>query len=316
MNPTTMSAKVAEYLTFRRDLGYQLRIEGLLLRQFARHADDTGHRGPLTTELALQWARLPSGADRLYQARRLEIVRCFARYLAATEPGTEIPGRGLLGPAHRRTSPRIFTKDEVAGLMIAAGRLGSPKGLRPHTYRTLIGLLAACGLRISEALHLENRDTDLVRGMLTIRETKFRKTRLVPLHPTAIEPLRAYVVERNRIVTNSQCERFFVNDRGLGLPYSTVRTVFRKLCNALTMKATGRRPRLHDLRHTFACRRVEQWYDTGVDVAHAIAALSVYLGHAKVTDTYWYLTATPDLMARAATRFEAFVQPTEKEVRP
>jgi len=316
MNPTTMSAKVTEYLTFRRELGYQLLTEDRLLQQFARHADDTGHRGPLTTELALRWARLPSGADRLYKARRLEIVRCFARHLAATEPGTEIPGRGLLGPAHRRTSPHIFSKEEVTGLLAAAGRLSPPKALRGHTYRTLIGLLAACGLRISEALHLENRDADLVRGLLTIRETKFRKTRLIPLHSTVAESLQVYVVARDWIVPTPQCNRFFVNDGGFELPYWTVRTVFRKLCDALPISATARRPRLHDLRHTFACRRVEQWHDAGIDVAQAIAALSVYLGHAKVTDTYWYLTATPDLMARAATRFEVFVQPTEKEVQP
>lgn len=315
--PATMVAKVGAYLSFRRGLGYQLRIEGRLLRQFARYADTAGHRGPLTTDLALRWARATASTDRLYPARRLEVVRCFARHLAATEPGTEIPPRGLLGPAHRRPRPHVYSATEVAALMAAAGRLGPPGGLRPDTYRTLIGLLAAAGLRISEALHLDRRDVDLDRGILTVRETKFRKTRLVPLHPTTADALRAYAGLRDRTVPAHRCDRFFASDRGRGLQYSTVRTVFRKLCDGLRLTSPTRpRPRLHDLRHTFTCRRVESWYDAGVDLAHAVAALSVYLGHAKVTDTYWYLTATPDLLARAAARFEGFARPDGGEVTP
>jgi site-specific recombinase XerD len=159
---------------------------------------------------------------------------------------------------------------------------------------------------------LEKGDADLVRGLLTIRETKFRKTRIVPLHATAVEALRAYVAARDRIVTTCSCERFFVHDPGYCLAYSTVRTVFRKLCNTLSIKGPVRRPRLHDLRHTFACRRVEQWHDTGVDVTHAIAALSVYLGHAKVTDTYWYLTATPRSDGTSSNAFRG-VRSTSRE---
>ena len=148
----TMFTKVACYLAFRRGLGYQLRIEGRLLEQFARYADASGHRGPLTTELALRWASLPREADRLYAARRLEIVRCFARHLAAVEPGTQVPPRHLLGPAHRRTSPFIYSDSEVVALMAAAGRLGPVGKLRPRTYATLIGLLACAGFRIAEVL--------------------------------------------------------------------------------------------------------------------------------------------------------------------
>jgi len=313
---TTMSTKVEQYLEFRRGLGYRLWIEGQLLKQFAAFADATGHRGPLSTELALQWARLPEEGDQLYWARRLEVVRCFARHLAATEPGTELPARGLLGPAHRRTAPHIYTDAELVRLMAAAGRLAPSAGLRPQTYVTLIGLLACTGLRISEALHLTQADADLEHGILKICQTKFRKTRLVPLHLTTAASLRSYVTARDRRVTKTPCDRFFVSEQGQALPYSTVRTTFRKLCNSEHITSTnGRRPRLHDLRHTFACRRVEKWYRAGVDTAHAISALSVYLGHAKVSDTYWYLTATPALMAHAAERFEAIVRPNAGEVR-
>jgi len=303
-----MSVKVDQYLKFRRGLGYRLRIEGRLLQQFGRFADSVGHKGPLTIELALRWAQLPEGCDRLYCARRLEIVRCFARHLAVTELKTEVPARNMLGPAHRRTTPFIYADAEVSAMMAAARRLSPSKGVRPRTYMTLLGLLACTGLRISEALRLERSDVDLGQGVLTIRETKFRKTRLVPIHSTAIPALQEYACHRDQLVAAPQCNRFFVSQQGLALPYSTVRNVFRKLCASLQFpkRAARRSPRLHDLRHTFACRRIERWYDDRIDLDNAISALSVYLGHAKVSDTYWYLTATPGLMSSAAQRFESF----------
>jgi integrase len=314
--PDSMTTKAKQYLAFRRGLGYKLRIEGRLLEQFARYADRAGHRGPLTVELALKWARLPRGADQLYMARRLEIVRCFARHLAAVEPTTQIPARQLLGPAHRRTTPYIYSGAEVAALMAAAQQLAPAGGLRPFTYVTLIGLLACAGLRISEALRLRCADVNCDRGVVTVWETKFGKSRIVPLHPTAIRALAAYVGDRDRLTAKAQSDYFFVSDWGEGLPYSTVRTVFRKLCEGLEINGLNRLPRLHDLRHTFACRRVERWYDAGVELPHAISALSVYLGHAKVSDTYWYLTATPGLLARAAARFESFTATAGEEVLP
>lgn len=304
---TSMPEKVERYLQLRRALGYQLRVEGRLLQQFAVFADAADHRGSLTTDLALQWARLPASGDRLYWARRLEVVRCFARHLAITEPDTQVPPRGLLGPAHRRTTPHVYTKAEVAALMAAARRLTPSRGLRPRTYAALIATLACTGLRISEALRLTRADADLQRGILKIRETKFRKTRLVPLHPTAVVALREYAAARDRVIQDGQSDRFFASGEGRPLPYSTVRNVFRTLCRSAEITGTGRRrPRLHDLRHTFACRCIERWYDAGSDLDHTVPALSVYLGHAKVSDTYWYLTATPGLLARAAARFEEF----------
>jgi integrase len=229
--------------------------------------------------------------------------------LAVTEASTQVPGRRLLGPAHRRTTPHIYTDMELDALMAAARRLSPADGLRPHTYATLLGLLACAGLRISEVLHLAQDDVDFGQGLLKVRETKFRKTRLVPLHPTAVTALQAYADTRSRLLEDPRSDRFFLSDQGEGLPYSTVRGVFRRLCVPLGITgAPRRRPRLHDIRHTFACRRVEQWYAAGTDLDHAISALSVYLGHAKVTDTYWYLTATPDLMIVAAKRFESFAR--------
>jgi integrase len=166
-------------------------------------------------------------------------------------------------------------------------------------------------------LRLTQADVDLGCAMLTIRLTKFRKSRFVPIHPTTVAALRAYAKARDRLVSKSSCNRFFVSGDGRPLAYFTVRTVFRNLCDACRITGVGpRRPRLHDLRHTFACRRVELWYEARVDLEHAVSSLSVYLGHAKVSDTYWYLTATPALLARAAERFEHLVRPSAEEVQP
>jgi integrase len=191
MSTTTMTARVEEYLAYRRARGYQIRAEAQRLQSFARYADDSGHQGPLTTELALQWARLPGRSTRLDQARRLEVVRTLARYLAPREPGPEIPPRGLLGPAHARGPAFLYAESDIAALITAARSLAPIGGLRPLTYATLIGLLACTGLRITEALTLRADDVDLQAGVLTIRRTKFRKSRLVPLHASAVGPRTA-----------------------------------------------------------------------------------------------------------------------------
>jgi integrase len=309
MSTTTMTARIEEYLVYRRALGYQIRAEAQMLQSFARYADSSGHRGPLTTELALQWARLPEGSARLYQARRLEVVRTLARYLAPREPGTEIPPRGLLGPAHTRGPAFLYAEADIAALITAARSLAPIGGLRPLTYATLIGLLACTGLRITEALGLRADDVDLQAGVLTIRRTKFRKSRLVPLHASAVGPLRDYAADRDRRCGRNPDMTFFVSATGCRLPYSTVRQTFHVLLRHAMpgVVPVGRvRPRLHDLRHTFVCRRLLAWYRDGVDIDRVIDQLSAYLGHVKVSDTYWYLTGVPELLAIAGQRFEQF----------
>jgi integrase len=307
MTNPTMAKRVEEYLAYRHALGYQIRIEGQLLRSFARFADTVGHQGPLTTELALRWSRLPEEAARLYQARRLEVVRTLARYLAAREAGTEIPPRGMLGPAHAHRPAFIFSEADIAALMTAARGLLPAAGLRPHTYATLIGLLACTGLRIGEALRLRADDFDGSAGVLTVRQTKFHKSRLVVLHPSSVASLRDYADERDRRHPRHRDRFFFVSDVGRPFPYTTVRHTFHILLRQAMpgVRPIGRvRPRMHDLRHTFACRRLLRWYHDGTNIHQAIDRLSTYLGHAKVTDTYWYLTGVPELFALAAERFE------------
>jgi integrase len=303
-----MAARVKAYLHARRQFGFRLRIEGGELLRFARYADEAGHRGALTTELALRWAQAATSASPLYRARRLEIVRGFAKYESAFDAKTEVPAAGLLGSAHRRTPPYIFSPREIERLLTAAKQLPSRHGLRAKTYAALIGLLACTGLRISEALRLGRADADLDAGVLSIRETKFGKARLVPLHPSARRALQEYVMHRDVIVPPIAKATLFVSESGAALPSRTVHGVVRGLLDGVVKSETsiGRRPRLHDLRHTFACRCLLRWHRGGADVDQRIAALSTYLGHAKVSDTYWYLTGVPELMAIAGTRFERF----------
>jgi integrase len=309
---TTVAGRVEEYLADRRGLGYQLRKEGQRLRAFARFADQAGHKGPLTVAIALRWARLPEQVARHYQARRLGEVRTLARYLAAREPGTEVPPRDLLGPSYARRPAFIYSAANIAALIEAAGALGPVDSLRPATYATLIGLLACTGLRIGEALALRIDDIDWSTAVLRVRRSKFHKSRLVPLHPSAIEPLRAYAVARDRGHPPLPQSTFFVNACGGPLRYEPARETFAGLVRQAlpgVVSAAGARPRWHDLRHTFAVGRLLGWYRDGADVHRTIDLLAVYLGHAKVTCTYWYLTGVPELMAVAAQRFERFAAP-------
>ena len=297
----TMLARVQAYLRHRRALGYTLRIEGQLLMKFARFADRRGHCGPPTKGLILSWASRPPRTTRLYKARRLEIVRTFAKHLAAIEPSTEVPPRHVLGPAHRRTPPHIYTEEQIQTLMTRARRLSG--GLRPETFETLVGLIACTGLRISEALGLRVADIDFDKGVLTIRESKFRLTRLVPAHRSTVAALRRYNTRRLRLFPHAPY--FLVSHRGMPLPRSTVYHTFRQLAASIVPTSNRSTARIHDLRHTFACRVIERWERTKRRAAGRIAVLSRYLGHARVTDTYWYLSATPDLLAAAARNFKS-----------
>jgi integrase len=303
-----MTSRVREYLRYRRSLGAQLRSAGTRLLEFARFADRLGHCGPLTTDLMLQWATRSAQHSRRYQVERLSTVRGFARYLAARDGKSEVPDLRLLGTRHRWRQPHIYTEKQLRELIAAAASLTPTYPLRPHTYATLFGLLASTGLRISEALGLQQGDVDLEAGLLHIRETKFRKSRLVPMHPTVTQVLRRYAACRDRDPASRGSLAFFLGGQGRPLSYSMVHGIFRDLSTQLRWRGNGARPRprIHDLRHSFACRRLLQWYRQGVDVDHAIASLSTYLGHAKVTYTYWYLTGTPELLAIAGKRFERF----------
>ena len=298
----TLSERAQAYLDYRRSLGYRMDSDGKLVLKFARWVDELGHRGPITTELALRWATLPTQAAKTYQAHRLTAVRCFARYCALFDPATEVPSTRLLGEAYRRCTPFVYSPQQQQTLLTAARQLSPADGLRPHTYVALFGLLWCTGLRISEALNLRRADIDWQAGILTVKQTKFHKSRLVPLHPSAVKALRQYTKRRDRLKPCPQTDHFFLSEDGGVLVYAAVRGTFRKLRKVVPVPTGQRRPRMHDCRHTFACQRLLAWYRAGVDVNHAITALATYLGHTQVTDTYWYFTATPELLAVAADR--------------
>lgn len=304
-----MQAAVRRYLEERRQLGFELKNAGTELMRFARFADARGHRGPLTLELQLDWAREHVvRTSHVTAARRLEIIRPFAAHYRQFEPRTEVPPPFILGRGHRRMAPHIYTDQEIGELLDLCGRMTPQGGLQPLTYRTLFGLIAATGLRIAEALKLLVADLDLAAGTLTVRRTKFHKSRCLPLHGSVVQALADYLGARQRFVVCASETPLFVSATGRALSASTVHKVFAGLRDQLGWRARGEhpRPRIHDLRHTMVTRRVQLWHDTGVSIDHAMFWLCTYLGHAKISDTYWYLTGVPELMDIAGAKFELF----------
>jgi integrase len=302
---------VDEYLAARHGLGFDGDGPRWVLTSFARYADRIGHRGPITADLAIEWALATRSRDPVCATRRLAVVRPFVRYCQVLDPATEIPPS--LGRLPRRTPPHIYTEPEIAALLKQAALLLPLRGLRPQTYVTLFSLLASTGLRVSEACRLKPHDVDLVEGVLTVRASKFRKSRFVPLHPTATLALTQYAAHRDRRRTTPPSSGFFQTDHVAVLTRAAVEKTFSRIRQRLAWSTEGRtrRPRIHDLRHSFAVRRLLSWSTEGIDVNRQILALATYLGHAKVSDTYWYLSAVPELMAVTAQRFETFVREQE-----
>jgi integrase len=316
MTDSSLLACVEEYLSFRRGLGFDLGSAACHLRSIARYAEQVGHRGPITVDLATRWALRSRSPDPAQAARRLATIRVFARHRALIDPATEIPPLDLLGRAPRRRQPHIYSDAEIRSLLQQASRMQPRGGLCPKTYVAFFALLFSTGLRLSQACRLTCGDVDLHRGLLTVRETKFRKSRCVPLHPSTTRALTPYVADRNAVVQSDPSSFFFCTQRVPRLTPDTVQKAFGCMRRRLrwTTQGRARRPRIHDTRHTFAVRRLLRWYEEGVDVGQKILALSTYLGHAKVTDTYWYLTGVPELLAIASQRFERLAVQTQERV--
>jgi len=306
-----MEERVNSYLQARRSVGYLLRIEGEQLLRFADFADQHGHSGHITLDLAVAWATDSQKSHQIGRARRLEVVRSLAKYCIIFESKTEIPPSHYLGPAHRRVTPHIYSDEEISKLLDEACGLQPIRGLRPMTVHYLLGLLAATGLRISEALQLCRNDVDLDQEVLLIRKTKFRKSRYVPLHSMVCKSLSDYINLRDQCLPIVQSGAFFLLDNGHPLGYRQALYAFHRICDQLGWSVcfNEKKPRLYDFRHTFACKRLLGWYKEGVDINRMMPLLSTYLGHAKVSDTYWYLTGIPELMAIATVRFEQQSQP-------
>jgi integrase len=303
MNPLRQA--LDDYLTLRHAMGFKLHTADSLLPQFVTFLEDQG-ASFITTDQAVRWATQPQHVQPVEWARRLRLVRGFAQYHHALEPRTEIPPPDVLPYRPQRRTPYLYSDDEIDQLMEAARQLPSPTGLRACTYATVFGLLASTGMRISELLALDNGDIDLKEGLLTIRCTKFRKSRCLPLHPTTRQALSRYVTRRNEVYLIPQSPSFFVSEQGTRLNKCTVRATFIRLSRQIGLRSPSDRrgPGMHDFRHRFAVQTLIRWYRDGVDVERHLPELSTYLGHVKMSDTYWYLSATPELLGLAAERLE------------
>ena len=300
----SMCHALAQYIAVRRALGAKLPEPPRTLSRFIEFLKERD-AAFITTELALRWAMQPEGVQRATWARRLSMVRRFAVWLHAIDPRTEVPRVRLLSGRRRRNPPHIYSIEEVKQLMTEASKLPSRRGLRAHTYTTIIGLLATTGLRPGEVLALTQSDVDLNSGILSIRESKHGKSRFVPLHDSTRQALAEYARRRDKLTMQIRSNVFFAAENGRQLGPNAVRRTFAKLSLAIGLRAPGvgrrigRGPRLQDFRHAFATQTLVNWYRAGVNVERELPTLSTYLGHSDVTHTYWYFSADPELLQLA-----------------
>jgi integrase/recombinase XerD len=299
----TLRDSLTDYLTMRRALGYTLRRTGKLLAQFLDYLDGLGAQR-VTVENAVAWARLPASSGVSWWASRLSVTRGFATYLHTLDPAHQVPPADVLPYRSHRATPYLYSDQDIRALMTAAGSLRFP--LRAATYQTLIGLLAVTGMRVGEAISLNCDDLDLGQGALVVRTGKFGKSRELPLHPSTVQSLHTYLHRRGQLPPAPRTSAVFVSTAGTRLLYCNVNWTFLKLVDlaGLRPRSASCRPRLHDLRHSFAVRTLLDWYHTGVDVQARLPLLSTYLGHVDPRATYWYLSAAPDLLILACKRLE------------
>jgi len=302
----SIAPQLDHYLSVRRSLGYDLRTDERVLRRFARFADQEG-APHIDTALFLRWdASLPDVGTSTRSAR-FGKVRLFAQWLCSIDPAHEVPPRGLLPNRSGRQRPHIYGETEIASIIAAAKALPSIYGLRGLTCSTLFGLIAVTGLRISEALALDDDDLATGDGVLRVRHGKLGRERLLPLDPTVVARLVAYAAERDRLLGRA-APAFFVTGKGTRLTDCSARYNFARACQQIGLRADqqycrhGRGPRIHDLRHTFAVRTMIDWYRAGKDPAREMIRLTTYLGHTNPDNTFWYLEAVPELLDLAMAR--------------
>lgn len=300
---TRLRRALVDYLAVRRALGYKLDKPARLLDQFLAYVEqhDDEH---LRVDTMLAWAQLPDGADRSWASYRLSVVRTFAVHVHAIDPASEVPAPDLLPWRRCRATPYLYSDNELCRLLTSTERLRTPH--RVATFRTLIGLLAVTGMRVGEALALDRDDIDTADHVLTIRLTKFGKSREVPVHPTTVEALQAYLGRRDRPRASGRTAAVLVSMAGTRLLYPNVQWTFLRLVRraGLSPRSAMCRPRLHDLRHRFAVRTLMEAYERGHNPEHRLALLSTYLGHVDPKATYWYLSAAPELLHLASDRLE------------
>lgn len=294
---------LAGYLSVRRALGFKLDRAEKLIGQFLGYLEE--RQAPaVTIEHALAWATAPAGAAPWWHALRLSAIRPFASWLHVLDDAHEVPPAGLIPPGPHRAVPYLYSGTEIDALVKAAGC--RPRRVNAVTYPALIGFLAVTGARVGEAIALDNSDFDAGPGILTVRDGKFGKSRLLPLHPATTAALGRYQQERDRLRPAPASGALFISSTGTRLNYNTVHRAFRQIAvqAGITARSAACRPRIHDLRHSFAVSSLLDWYRRGDDVQAMLPRLSTYLGHTDPRHTYWYLSAAPELLALAAERLE------------
>ncbi len=302
------SVLIEQYLQARRELGYALTIDGKILKQFAAYAQTQNASLPLDIQLVQQWAALAPSNSEIAIARRMSIVRAFSKYLHFIHPDSAVVPAKLIGRTHRRLPPFIFSLNQIQACLEAASNLLPAYGIRPLTIRTMLGLLVSSGLRPGEVTRLNKDDLDIQNGTLTVTRSKNWHRRIVPLDSSTIMTLKNYCDVRELFEPLKRSDSLFLMDSGEALTIETADHAFKVIRRSIHLdcKVNGRYPRLYDFRHTFVCRRIQAWYEAGLDVNACIPKLSRYLGHKKIEDTYWYISATPELMKLTASRFEQY----------
>jgi integrase/recombinase XerD len=302
---TMLREHAEEYLAMRRALGFKLTTWGPKLMSFIGYLESAG-RTVVTTDAAVAWATsTPRGStDPVHWARRLDVVRIFARHLKTLDPATEIPPEDVLSRRYRRITPYLYSPNEIVTLLLAASRLSPP--WRAATWQTALGLLAVTGMRVSEVCRLDRADVDLRRGVLTVRDSKFGKSRDVPVHASTTAVLAGYALMRDRLGPRPAGPAFFINTRGTRLDAANMPATFTRLLAAASIAPVQdrRRQRIHDLRHTFTVATLLDWYRSGLDVQARLPLLATYLGHVDPKSSYWYFSGSPELLALAAARLE------------
>ncbi len=299
---TDLRAALSDYVALRRSLGFKLQWAEERLSNFLDYMQEAGSPF-ITAALAVRWAMSPKDPSPNWQAHRLSMVRGFARYVHTLDPRTEVPPPDLLPQETKRRPVFLYSEEDIRALLKAAQGLAQP--FKARTYATLLALLAATGMRVGEAIALDRGDVDFTEAILTIRDSKFGKSREVAIHPTVVTALKRYAAERDRTFPPSPCGAFFVSLANMRLIYQNVHVVFFKLVDCAGLAGRKpRRPRIHDLRHSFASATLRDWYRKGVDVERRLPLLSTYLGHVSPATTYWYLTADPEHLTLAAKRLE------------
>jgi site-specific recombinase XerD len=298
-----LNKRLEEYLELRQRLGFKLCKTSHELRKFVHFAEEE-KASFVTTKLALEWATQPTDCLPAHWTTRLGMVRRFAEYLRAVDPRTEIPPQKLLPHRYHRKSPHFYSDHEVVQLIQVAQQIPSPKGLRAATYSTLFGLLAVTGMRLGEAVGLDRQDVDLHQGLITVRHAKGDKSRLVPIHRTTQKELQVYKRLRDQICPHPHSPSFLVSERGTRLTVWIVRHWFIRLSHQIGLRqpTDHHGPRIHDLRHHFVIKTLRNWYQSNKDIEAHLPELATYIGHSHVNDTYWYISATPELLQLATQR--------------